>query len=64
MSSLGLRQLCFELGFGRKSSSSLVVSTQKAERQEDLARYQETKWLQFMEKQDKDALRLGWCLIC
>ena len=36
-----------------------VVSTQQeqAERQEELARCQETKWLQFMEKKTKDAKR-------
>ena len=37
-----------------------VVSTQQeqAERQEDLARLQETKWLQFMETQDKRCLEI------
>ena len=37
-----------------------VVSTrqEQAERQEDLARHQETKWLQPMEKQDKRCLEI------
>ena len=43
-----------------KADIEKVASTQheQAARQEDLARFQETKWSQFMEMQDKSCLEL------